>query len=89
VEARTYTGYTIKVGNAEKVIFDDKIARKLYAEKIRALYAEREAEEFLTCRNYQFGAQVFGADAEQRGAEIAFTSRYGAVAAAPKISRVS
>jgi hypothetical protein len=46
-----YNGDVIEVDGAEQVHFDDKEARRLFPER---------AEEFLTCRNFQFAAQVWG-----------------------------
>lgn len=46
-----YTGARIVVAGLEQIKFDDGAARRLFPEL---------GEEFLTCRNFQFAAQVFG-----------------------------
>jgi uncharacterized protein (DUF779 family) len=46
-----YTGDVLLVKDAERYLFDDKAARELYPEY---------SEEYLTCRCFQFGAQLFG-----------------------------
>ena len=46
----TYNGFKFTVENAELVPFTDKFARKKYPEK---------SEEYLTCRNFQFAAQMY------------------------------
>jgi hypothetical protein len=45
-----YTGDVLIVKDAERYYFDDKVARKLYPDY---------ADEFLTCRCFQYGAQFF------------------------------
>jgi len=49
-ELELYTGDKLIVQDAERYIFDDKVARKLYP---------NYTEQFLTCRCFQFGAQYF------------------------------
>lgn len=49
--SQLYTGATIKVSNAVAIPIADDAARNLFSEL---------PEEFLTCRNFQFGAQQFG-----------------------------
>lgn len=49
--AQTYNGDALEIEGAEPVPFDDRRAR--------ALYPGRSAA-FLTCRNFQFGAHVYG-----------------------------
>jgi hypothetical protein len=46
-----YNGVAVTVDGAEKVVFDDAAARELYP---------RRGAEFLTCRNFQFGAHYYG-----------------------------
>ena len=45
-----WNGDTVKITGARQIVFDDNAAKDRYPEKGR---------EFLTCRNFQFGAQYF------------------------------
>lgn len=47
---RMYNGFQLVIENAAVILFDDQVARKMYPEK---------SERFLSCRNFQFGAQCF------------------------------
>lgn len=45
-----YNGDILVVKNVKRIVFDDSKAKLLYPEK---------GKEFLTCRNFQFGASYF------------------------------
>jgi hypothetical protein len=49
-EVSCYTGDAAKISGAIKLPFDDTIAKQVFQNK---------ATSFLTCRNFQFGAQYF------------------------------
>ena len=50
VTMTTYNGFTVTVANVARVEFDDKVVMRLYKDK---------GEEFYTCRNFQFAAQMY------------------------------
>ena len=47
----TYNGFTVTVENAELVSFTGEIAKELYGDL---------PEKYWSCRNFQFGAQMYG-----------------------------
>lgn len=47
-----YNGDRVTIDGAELITFDDRAARELYPER---------GKQFLTCRNFQFGAHLFRA----------------------------
>lgn len=49
-EVESYTGDIVKISGAKKLPFDDQVARATFQNK---------GASFLTCRNFQFGAQYF------------------------------
>jgi len=51
ITSQFYTGAAITVSNAVALPISDQMARELFPEL---------SEDFLSCRNFQFGAQAFG-----------------------------
>lgn len=47
---KLWQGDTVEIEGARQLLFDDAVARRMYPDKGR---------DFLTCRNFQFGAQYF------------------------------
>jgi len=60
-------GQTITIRGAGKIDFDERAAQQLYPEKSR---------KFLTCRNFQFAAQMFGVK-KQRHAQPKLQGFFG------------
>lgn len=53
----TYNGYTFTVQNAARVLFNDAFAKQQYQ--------QQRGDEFWTCRNFQFGAQMYAKNADK------------------------
>ncbi|MBI1186483.1 MAG: hypothetical protein GC206_04010 [Alphaproteobacteria bacterium] len=57
-ERELHTGADLKVINGERIAFDDAAARRLFPDR---------GPDFLTCRNFQFAAQMFGGGSTRGG----------------------